>query len=168
MQLDWDSLGKLDVIFGLAGGVVLVFSTLRWIARRLKSSRTPKFLAWAIIGDEDEEALVATLIGLAKLTIAAAIWAIIGAIIGVTLVSIVTLIVMGMGSQVSGTTTAVMQNAILGAIVGAIFRAIIWPIFSFARRNWQKRKESYRARHNDFIKQKQRVESKITRTKSND
>ena len=168
MKLDWDSLGKLDVIFGIAGGVVLMFSTLRWIAQRMKSSRTPKLLAWAIIGDEDEKALVATLIDLAKLTIAAVIWAIIGAIIGVTLVGTVTLIALGMGSQVSGTTSAIVQNAILGAIVGAIFRAIIWPIFSIARRNWQKRKESYRARYNDFLKQKQRIESKINRTKSND
>lgn len=168
MQLDWDSLGKLDVIFGIAGGVVLIFSTLRWIARRMRSSRIPKLLAWAIIGDEDEEALVVTLINLAKLTFAVAVWVIIGAIIGVTLVSIVTLIALGMGNQVSGTTNAIMQNAILGAIVGPIFRAIIWPTFSLARSNWQRRKEAYRAKYNDFLKQKQRVESKINRTKNND
>jgi hypothetical protein len=168
MRIDWDALGKIDILFGVVGGVVFVFSVLRWIGQRVKLRPAMKLFVWSVIGDDNEQALLKNLMGFAKLSFAGMVWLVIGAILGATFVITLSLTMLGIGSQVSGTTNAIKQYAILGAVVGALFRMFVWPLFSSIRNYYQKREASYTAKHDDFLKQKQRVESRIKRGRSDD
>ena len=86
-------------------------------------------LAWAIFGKADENILASSIIELAKLLFAMAVWAVIGAAIASGIIGLLALISTTLGATTEGSVSeAITQYAILGAIGGAIFRGILWPI----------------------------------------
>jgi len=168
MRLDWDLLGKWDIIFGVLTGMILVFSGVRWIARKTRSTQVATFVAWAIIGQEDEEALISTMSDIVKLLMAGVIWAVIGAVTAVFFMVIVIVVNFAMGVQVMGVASGIVQIAVLGALFGAVVRVLIWPAVTILRKNWQSRRDAYETRREEFSRQKQRIESKIKRRRGND
>ncbi len=128
MPFGWEILGKAAVIASIFGGIASVFKIVRWSIKNAKTNRGAKIIAWALVGKSDERILAITFKYGAKLIIAATIWAIIGAIVGVVTIIIV---VFTSGSVIYGTTEAIKQYGILGAIAGAVFRGLLWPLVEF-------------------------------------
>jgi hypothetical protein len=92
------------------------------------NSRVKRLFAWALFGKADENLLASSLIELVRLLFAMVVWAIIGAAVMAPFVGLLTVTLVVMGSSVFGTNEAIIQWSILGAIGGAIFRGILWPI----------------------------------------
>jgi len=131
MQLDWDTLARWDITFGILGGIVLVFTFLRWLIRNVRSNRFAKLVAWAITGKPDEKTLVSAMSYVGKLIFAALVWALIGAIIAIVCIGFLTGISLAFGVKPSNTTRVMLQYGIMAAILGAIFRGIVWPISEY-------------------------------------
>lgn len=168
MDIDWNILEKWDVLFGIAGGIVLVFSGFRWIAKYLRTSEFASLLSWAIVGSHDEQQLIQTTKSGLKLFFAASVWGIIGAFIALGLVSTFILVETSSGGIVFGIQEGLIQSAIFGAICGALLRAVIWPFWSLLHAKWQKYRESQKEIGSLHIRQKQRVEEELKRNSQED
>lgn len=162
-NIDWDLLGKWDIIIGITGGIVSVFYGLRWIARRAESRSFIRFISWSVIGDDNEQVLIMTLKGMMKLLGASLVWAIIGALIGLAAVSILYTVSIILGGQISDDSYAAIQYAGLGAFIGALFRGVIWPLCMSMFKVLRAGAEAQIARGKDFDQQKERVAKKINR-----
>ncbi len=92
----------------------------------------------------------------------------IGAVITDVFVIILTAVSLVMGANVSGVVNSLIQYAVLGALVGAIFRALVWPLWAIVRRNWRSRKDAAKSRRDEFVRQKQRVEARLQRGRDDD
>jgi hypothetical protein len=161
--IDWELLGKWDVIFGITGGIISVFYGFRWLARHAKSGPFIRFISWSVTGDENEQTLATTLRRIIKLVGASLIWATIGALIGLTIISALCLLSSAMGSPRNSTSQALVQYACLGAFIGALFRGVIWPLYMVALNASRARAEAQVARRKEYDRQKERVEKKINR-----
>jgi hypothetical protein len=131
MQLNWETLARWDIIFGILGGIVLVFTFLRWLIRNVRSNQFAKLIAWAVTGKPNEKTLVSAVTYIGKLIFAALVWALIGAIIAVVGVGILAGISLALGVKSSNTVGAMLQYGVMAAILGAIFRGVIWPISEY-------------------------------------
>ena len=161
MNIDWDILGKWDVMFGISGGIVLVFSGLRWIAKRMGSGRFINLLAWAIVGIDDEHQLIQTTKRILRFVFAAFVWAIIGAFIGFLFVGGFTLFSIAIGVTVSGALEGTIVGAFIGALIGVVIRIIVWPISYWLDSVWAEYRKSKKEQANFFEQQRQRVESQL-------
>lgn len=131
MLPDWETLGKIATIASILGGIALVIQIAQWAIKNTKTNRWAKIIAWAIVGKSDESILAVTIEYALKLVIAIVIWAIIGAIVGVITIIVLTVVASTLGSVIYGTTEAIIQYGILGAIAGAILRGLLWPLVEF-------------------------------------
>ena len=162
--IDWDLLGKWDVIFGITGGIISVFYGFRWLARHAKSGPFTRFISWSVTGDDNEQKLIQhSSRRLIKLIGASLIWAIMGALIGLTITSALYLLSSAMGGQISGISQALVQYACLGAFIGALFRGVCWPLYMVALSAFRVRAEAQAARRREYDRQKKHVENKINR-----
>jgi hypothetical protein len=167
MGINWDSLDRWNIILGILGGIALVFSSIRWLVRHARSSKLAQLIAWSVIGEENEKTLVSTFRGLLRLLFAGLVWAFIGAVIGGVILLVTTMIAVGFGGKVSGTTTAVYQYALLGALAGATFRSMIWPIVAVVFSRQQQNAEDYVERRKEFENKKRQIQNRINRTRGN-
>lgn len=139
MELDWGALSRIDTIFGILGGIVVLFSGLRWSMKTIKSSRFHQTFSWAVTGDSNQDVLKVTFVNASKWVFAILLWAIIGSIIGVMVVLLLTGIVIGLGSTVSGVSGGIRDFAIIGASVGVLARIILLPSYKFISRVLKRR-----------------------------
>ena len=131
MQLNWDTLARWDIIFGILGGIVLVFTFFRWLIKNVRSNQFAKLVAWAVTGKSDEKTLVSAMTYVSKLFFAALVWALIGAIIAVVCIGTLSGISLVSGVKPIDTTGAMLQYGIIAAILGAVFRGVVWPISEY-------------------------------------
>ncbi len=140
--LDWDTLTRLDTILGILGGIVLIFSGIRWSIKIIRSSSFSQTFSWAITGDSNESILKITFVNIARWLFAIILWAIIGSAIGVMIVLLLTGIVIGLGSEVSGVAGGIRDFSIIGAIVGILVRIVLLPFYRFIRHTLNQRTNS--------------------------
>lgn len=166
MTMNWELLEKWDVLFGIAGGVILIFTAVQWVARRVARNRIARLLAWAVVGKDDEQALSAKLRLVAQYLFAASVWAVLGGVLGTALMSALIVTDLILGVTVLGIRQGMLEAALFGAVGGAVMRSIVWPSATRAvailRQHTQK-KENLNMAHQV---QRKRVESEIGKTKS--
>jgi len=138
MVFDWTTLARVDTIFGILSGIVLIVSGTRWITARIKISRFSKTISWILTGKDDEGLLKITFQNSMKWFFAVIVWAIIGSLVGIFIVLLLTGIAVGLGSSVSGVADGIKDFSIIGALVGAFVRIIAFPIYSVIK-NWMRR-----------------------------
>ncbi len=125
MELDWIRLAKLDVIFGILGGVLFVFSGIYWTVRIIGIGRITALIAWALVGEEDEEKLFLTIGYVVKWIVALIIWATIGASVSLILLFFSVMIFNIPGVPASGESLG--HFVAICATIGA-FSRICWPL----------------------------------------
>ncbi len=128
MSFDWDFLGKWDIIFGILGGIILILSGVRWLAKKLGLGRGSGIIAWALTGEDDEMNLSSGLEEIGKWVVAAIVWAAISAIFFAIAIFILSVIGIALGATVFDFWGSIVGWAVVGAFAGIIVRIVLWPI----------------------------------------
>ncbi len=148
--LDWQTLSRIDTIFGVIAGIVMVYTFAKWIGRRLTALAS--FLPYALTGESDYDRSISILRRVAKWLGACAIWALMGGLIGVVSFGLT-----------SGLFLGSISWLLVGAAMGAIFRGILVPSGLAMFRSFASATLRSQKRRADFDRQRDRVEREIER-----
>ena len=168
MEGFWHHISRLAEICTILGAVPALFCGIRWFVARLGERRSAGLFVWAIVGDENEQVLFATLKGIGKLAFAAVVWAVIGSACGMLTTGLLVVLRSIAAGQTAATEASLRQGGVAGGLTGVVVRTLVWPFVS--RKLWRARtrQKAFDAKRAFISSQQTRVQDRLKREEEND